>query len=799
MAKKPSTLSNKSALVATVAFMTTALIVVLSDLFDVPGLLGSVANASGPWLRHAIDAGLILIAGAVCVGLMSKLERARIQTEERYQTLVEQANDGIYIVQQDRIVYSSPRMTEIAGYSPEELRGRSYVDFVAPSSLGAVTGYRAREGSGQLPPDSFELEVQAKDGHAIPVQVTTRPIDFHGSPAVMAVLRDITERKKAEDSLRFSDAAFKSIHESVYSMDKDFVVTHWNAICEKMFGVLANDAIGKYIGDVVTMVERYPGQNKERLEVLLERGYNQEEQLYRTPRGDIWVDIRVQAIESNGRRQGWVTLAADITDRKRAEEAILFKNALLEAEAETAVEGILATDTEGRIVLSNRHFREMWRITGDTLQGTADRAVLSCVGALAQDPEGFTTKLRRLERSVDQKGQDVVELKDGRVIELYSGPLTDANGANRGRIWYFRDMTEPVRLRERLERAAEEWRSTFDSITDLISIHNKENRLLRVNRAFASKHGTTPKELLGQTCHQVSHGSSCPPDDCPVLQTLRTGKPAVVEVFNASTGSWVQESTSPIFGEDGIVTGTVNIIKDVTEFKEMEQRLIMTDRLASIGELVSGIAHELNNPLTGVIGFSQLVMDKDVSDDVREDLSIVSSEAQRAARIVKNLLTFARKHAAVKQPSQVNAILEDVLRLRAYEQKVNNIEVVKNLSPDLPEIMADYFQLQQVFLNIVINAEFFMIETHKQGTLTISTERTDGFIRVSFADNGPGIAPENLSRIFDPFFTTKEVGKGTGLGLSICHGIVAEHRGSLYAKSELGKGATFVVELPTED
>ena len=913
-------------MVATLAFLITAIIVVVSDIANLPGLLGGALNISGTWLKHAIDAALILFSGAICVSLMSRLQKARLQSEQKYETLVEQAQDGIIVIQDGKLVYSSPRMCEIGGYAFEEAVGRDYADFVAPSSLERASDCLDRAMSGRSVCETFQLEIVAKDGHVIPVEISGRPIEYEGRPSSMAVVRDMTERKKAEqallaerenfynslegsplgvqivstegrpiyanralldmwgyssleelasvplenrvsedtfaeilqirnrnaggapetdyqiestlvrkdgslrrmcayrkevvwngqkcaqvlyediterrkaeESLRFSNAAFQSIHESVFSMDGDFVVTHWNEICEKMFGVPASDAVGKHIGSVISMVEDYPGQNKRRLEILFEKGYNQEEQRYRTPLGDIWVDVRIQAIGSRESRQGWVTLAADINARKRAEEALLFKNALLEAQAETTVEGVLATDDKDNVVLFNRRFLEIFQLSDAGMQNLGNGVVLLKVAALVNDSDTFLKTVRHLQSNREEGSQDVLELKDGRVVELYSRPLVDAEGTHRGRIWYFRDITEPIRMTEKLERAAEEWRSTFDSITDLISIHDRDNRLLRVNTAFASKQGTSPKELLGKTCHQVTHGTLTPPVDCPVLQTLRTGKPSVVEVFQADRGAWVQESTSPIFGQDGEVAGTVNIIKDITEFRAMEQRLMMTDRLASIGELVSGIAHELNNPLTGVIGFSQLLMERDVSPEIKEDLTIVSSEAQRAARIVKNLLTFARKHAPVKQPSQINSVIEDVLRLRSYEQKVNNIEVIKDLAADLPEIMADYFQMQQVFLNLVINAEFFMIESHKKGTLTISTTTVDGYVRVSFVDDGPGILAENLGRIFDPFFTTKEVGKGTGLGLSICHGIVAEHQGRLYAKSEIGKGATFVVELPLEN
>jgi len=258
----------------------------------------------------------------------------------------------------------------------------------------------------------------------------------------------------------------------------------------------------------------------------------------------------------------------------------------------------------------------------------------------------------------------------------------------------------------------------------------------------------------------------------------------------------LETSGIPFFDSAGNFKGFAGINKDITERKRIQEQLVIADRLASVGELASGIAHELNNPLTGVIGFAQIALDKDIPDYVREDVQIVYSEAQRAAQVVKNLLTFARKHPLAKQLMSINSIIEKVLELRAYEQKVNNIQVNTHFAPELPEVMADYFQLQQVFLNIVINAEYFMIEAHNGGNLTITTEMAEGTIRASFADDGPGIAEENLGHLFDPFFTTKEVGSGTGLGLSICHGIVAEHGGRIYAESEPGKGATFIVELP---
>ncbi|MFC1943005.1 PAS domain S-box protein [Chloroflexota bacterium] len=380
-------------------------------------------------------------------------------------------------------------------------------------------------------------------------------------------------------------------------------------------------------------------------------------------------------------------------------------------------------------------------------------------------------------------------------VLVYARPIFQENKATRLRGIAI-DITEIKQAEEQIKQAAEEWRTTFDSITDLVSIHDKDFKLVRVNKAFADAFKMKQGELVGKTCYQVVHGTNEPTLSCPLMKTLETKEPVIEDFFEPHLGIHLEVATSPMFNEEGGVVAFVHVARDITERKKMQEQLMAQDRLASIGELAAGIAHELNNPLTGVIGFSDLLLEKDLPDDVKEDLKIINREAHRTAEVVRGLLTFARKQGPEKGPVDINGAIKTVLALRAYEQKVSNIEVNTEFAPDLPEVMADSFQLQQVFLNIIINAEYFMIEAHGRGTLTITTERVGNVIRASFADDGPGIPEENLRHLFDPFFTTKEVGKGTGLGLSISYGIISEHNGRIYVESELGKGATFVVELP---
>jgi two-component system NtrC family sensor kinase len=228
--------------------------------------------------------------------------------------------------------------------------------------------------------------------------------------------------------------------------------------------------------------------------------------------------------------------------------------------------------------------------------------------------------------------------------------------------------------------------------------------------------------------------------------------------------------------------------------------LIQSEKLSAIGQLISGIAHELNNPLTGVMGYSQLLqLRKDLDDRAKDSLLKINNLALRCQKIVQNLLSFARKQKPERVLCDINEILGKTIELRNYEFQVNNIELIAELNRDLPKTIADAHQLQQVFLNVITNAEQAMLEAHGRGQLTIRTRCGDVSpqrILIEISDDGPGIPETHLTKIFDPFFTTKEVGHGTGLGLSLSYGIIKEHGGNIYARSRMEGGATFEIEIP---
>jgi two-component system NtrC family sensor kinase len=251
--------------------------------------------------------------------------------------------------------------------------------------------------------------------------------------------------------------------------------------------------------------------------------------------------------------------------------------------------------------------------------------------------------------------------------------------------------------------------------------------------------------------------------------------------------------------EQGNVTSALGVVRDVTEERRLAEQLLRREKLAAVGQLVSGVAHELNNPLAGILAFSQLLLAAPAADaSIRDGVMTINKEAKRAAKIISNLLLFSRQRPPERTTSDLNRVITDALELRTYALNADQIEVETNLDPELPAIWADPFQLQQVFINLITNAEHALREHNGPKRVTIQTRNAGDALEAIVADTGPGVPPDVVDRIFNPFFSTKRVGEGTGLGLSISDAIVREHGGQIVAASAVGEGtgAVFIVRLP---
>jgi signal transduction histidine kinase len=382
---------------------------------------------------------------------------------------------------------------------------------------------------------------------------------------------------------------------------------------------------------------------------------------------------------------------------------------------------------------------------------------------------------------------------------------------------------------EEIMRGKQEWERTFDAISDPIAVFDARGRLQRGNTALAAQLSRPVTQIRGARCREVGFcGGGCPA--CAVGRALSSGAAERAEITQ-SDGQIFSVTTFPVRASQGGAS-VVQVAKNVTEeirsarrlralsdevglandqlkatldrLKSTQAQLLQAEKLSAIGQLVAGVAHELNNPLTSVIGYAQLLEEELRSggsgrppDALAADLRRIAEESGRAARIVKNLLAFARRQTAARVPQDLTELANSVLSLRSYDVKLNGIVIETEFQPGLPLVVADSSQIQQALLNLVLNAERAMRgRPTRRLVMGARLDHAAAAVELLVSDTGHGIDPANLSRIFDPFFTTREVGEGTGLGLSICYGIVRDHGGQIAVSSKVLVGTTFSILLP---
>jgi two-component system NtrC family sensor kinase len=341
-------------------------------------------------------------------------------------------------------------------------------------------------------------------------------------------------------------------------------------------------------------------------------------------------------------------------------------------------------------------------------------------------------------------------------------------------------------------------RALFDHLPASLYTIDTDYRLVAVNRTRTQRLGQAPRALVGTTCYQALFARSEPCSDCRVRQTLETGQ-TTQRNERRYVGDDVFEweiNTYPIRDDNDRIIQAVLMEQDVTERRRLEAILTQSEKLAAIGQLAAGVAHEINNPLTAIIANAQILhRELPPNSDLQESVDLIARAGARATQVVRNLLDFARKeeyHLGVTDP---NETIERALELVQHEILSRGIRLEFNPDPNLPPILASQDHLQSVWLNLLLNAIDSLDKTPAE--VHITTLRIGDEIHVKVADNGKGIPSDRLTRIFEPFYTTKAAGRGTGLGLSVSHRIVRQHGGRIGVESQVGVGSTFTVVLPT--
>lgn len=505
------------------------------------------------------------------------------------------------------------------------------------------------------------------------------------------------------------------------------------------------------------------------------------------------VSVRLAPMVDEQRVSRLIIALRDVTDEAQARDDVLIANARYRDLVEMAADAILTLDTRGQFTSVNRATEHLTGLEASAIVGRSFQAILE-PSESAMTEEAFAEALAGQLRTVEF--HYVREDGQRRLFATSVSPMRRA-GVVVGVLAIARDVTDEREKAAALLFAEAKYTRLVEAAEDAIACVDEEGNLTAVNRALERVSGKTREELIGRPFVELLDEAEWPAMWQAFVSALAGERERRTIRFTRPGGvrGYATLVSAPII-EAGRVTGVLAMARDVTDERLLLEQAIRQDRMVAMGELVGGVAHEVNSPLTSILAYAQVLERGIGGEDAAKALETISREAKRASRIVGKLLAFGRQGQPERLPSDVNQALRDTIDLRRYALRMQEIKLSVALMPDPPLVLADPFQLQQVFINLLSNAEQAVSHQPGDRNITVTSEVRGEMFVVTISDSGPGIAPEALPHIFNPFFTTKPRGAGTGLGLSISDGIIREHRGVLRARSEPGHGATFEVELP---
>ncbi|MCI0462879.1 MAG: PAS domain S-box protein [Gemmataceae bacterium] len=778
------------------------------------------------------------------------------------QALFEGIDDAVFVHDlQGRILEANPAACQRLGYTRDEMLRLTTSDIDDPE-FAAGFGDRLQQ---QLTLGQFRCEGRhrTKDGRIIPVDINTSAIVVNGMPAVLAVMRDITERKRAEEQLRKQTELLQSIlanmADGVVVADGQGRLLALNPAAERLFGLGADD-LGSadwarrftvFLPDTVTLCPPHElpltraihGEQVAEVELFLRHP--------RAPRGH-WVSVTGGPLRDSflepaaDRLRGGVIVCRDISERKKAERALRESEAFYHSLVESLPQNIFRKDLTGRVTFGNgRYCATLKRTLGDLI-GKTDHDLF---------PPELAAKYRQDDERVQQSGQplELVEehvLPDGRTIyvQVIKTPIRDSEGQIIGTQGMFWDVTERKRAEEILAASERRYRQLTEATLDGIVVADRTGHITLFNPAAERIFGYQARETIGQPLTLLIPPEYHDQHRAGFERYLRTGVSRIVGSTVELHGQRKDGSTFPLelalsvielgdLGPDGKpAVHFLGAVRDLTERNRIRAVLIQNEKLASIGLLSAGVAHEINNPLAFVAnnlavlerdgkGLLELIelyqarseqlgeVDPEVAqraaqlaeqidlEYIRGNLSRLLARTRdgvdRVTRIVHSLRGLARTDSPRKQDANLPDLVETSLEMIRGRMKRRGIEFVTDYDPH-SRLRCVSTQISQVFLNLLVNAlQAIEAGPHAQsGRVVVRTHRLEEEMLIEVADNGCGIDPTDLPKLFDPFFTTKDVGEGTGLGLSITHNIVTAHGGRIEVDSSPGQGSCFRIYLP---
>jgi len=732
---------------------------------------------------------------------------------KRLEKIAEMGDDGIIVFDEKyQIEFANTMASELTGFSKERLVEMDFRRLLREEDIGYLDQMHSEVGADESKRVCTEMEVLTENGSRRDAEVCiTIAKKEKGGVQTYAYLRDITERKRMEREIREATKRFEKIAEmgedGIIVFDEDSRIEFANQRASEIIGLTKDQILGREFFSLIGK------RDEEFLEEMVMRGEGLGEKVctemsLQTPQAGIMeTEVCIAPAQSEDGLIKTYAYIRDITERKKFEKDLRESEEKYRNLFERVRHGLYISTKEGHFVDCNQ---AMWGLLG--YRDKEEFLKLDIVKDLYVNPEDRETFMESVEKQGFVKDFEVEwKKKNGEKITVLLASTAKRN--EKGMIIGYEGLNIDISDRKKMERELKEANdflmNLIESSVDGIIVTDMKGDILIFNKGAENLLGYKSEEVVGKMNIRSIYQPGVAKG---VMDKLRSpdfggiGKLTSFPIFHRRKDGELIEgdlSASLIYDEKGNEIASVGIFKDLRErlkmereLREIQQALLQSEKLAAMGRLTSQIAHELNNPIYGIMNTLELLKTEIPPESKRRrilDLSL--SEIQRLSEMLRNMLSFSKPEEEKRKPVKIDELIEGILLVMDKQMRESNIQVETSFDPGIPEIMASTNQMRQVMLNILKNAKEAM---PKGGVLTVRTGKEDNKVLVQIQDTGIGIPEEIRDKIFEAFFTTKQKVKGVGLGLSVCYGIIKDHGGDIKVESEEGKGTTFVISLPVE-
>jgi two-component system NtrC family sensor kinase len=733
------------------------------------------------------------------------------EVTKRLEKIAEMGDDGIIVFDEDyKVEFANTVASELTGYSNERLIGMDFRRLLRESDIGYLDQMHSEVGVDESKRVCIEMEVLMEKGLKRDTEVCITIAKMEkGGLKTYAYLRDITERKRMERELREATKRFEKMAEmgedGIIVFDEDSRIEFANQMASEIVGLSKDQILGREFFSLIGK------RDEEFLEEMVMRGEGVGQKVCTEmsicpPDGPIKEsEVCIAPTQSEDGRIKTYAYIRDITERKKFEKELKESEEKYRNLFERVRHGLFISSKEGKFIDCNPALLEM--VGYENKEGFLGIDISKDLYVNLEDRKAFQRLIEEqgyvkdLEVEFKKKGgEKITVLLTAHVKKDEKGRITGYEGINI-------DISERKRMERELKEANEFLTNLIESSVDGIIVTDTKGNILIFNKGAEDILGYKGEEVVGKMNIRSIYTPGVAKE---VMEKLRSpdyggvGKLTSFPIAHRRKDGELIEgdlSASFIYDEKGNEIGSVGIFKDLRErlriereLREMQQALLQSEKLAAMGRLTSQIAHELNNPIYGIMNTLELLKTEIPPESKRRRILELSlSETQRLAEMLRNMLSFSKPEEEKRKPIKINELVEGILLMMERQMRESNIKVETYFDEGIPEVMASTNQMRQVMLNMFKNAKEAM---PKGGTLTIRTSAEDNKVLIQTQDTGVGIPEDLRNKIFEAFFTTKQKVKGVGLGLSVCYGIIKDHGGEIKVESKEEKGATFTISLP---